>query len=125
MAEIHSFINTELPDGLDTTIGERGVRLSGGQRQRIGLARALYKDPSVLILDEATSSLDNITERDVMLSIDSLPQSLTVIIIAHRLTTVKKADAIYIMEGGQIVQSGTYTELLENNTLFKQLVDLT
>lgn len=102
-ASLYDFVQA-LPDGLDTQIGERGVRLSGGQRQRIGIARALYKNPQVLILDEATSALDNETEADIMESINSLHGNKTIIIIAHRLTTIQACDHIYRVEGKKILK---------------------
>jgi ABC-type multidrug transport system fused ATPase/permease subunit len=111
LSQIHEFVQEELKEGYETKIGERGIRLSGGQRQRIGIARALYRDPSVLILDEATSSLDTHTERAVMEAIDTLQGTRTIILIAHRLTTLKKCDTIYLMERGKLVDSGTYDEL--------------
>ena len=91
-----------LPDGLDTGIGERGIRISGGQRQRIGIARALYEDPEVLVLDEATSALDNETEAAIMDSINCLHGRKTLIIIAHRLQTIEKCDIVYRVENGQV-----------------------
>ena len=100
-AQLGDFIRT-LPEGLDTTIGERGVRLSGGQRQRIGIARALYTDPELLIFDEATSALDNETEAAIMESINSLHGKKTMIIIAHRLTTINECDIVYRVENGKI-----------------------
>lgn len=102
-AQLLEFVEM-LPDGLDTVIGDRGIRLSGGQRQRIGIARALYHDPEILVLDEATSALDNDTEAAVMESIESLKGSKTMIIIAHRLTTVKNADIIYEVGEGKVVE---------------------
>jgi len=111
MAQIHDFIASELKDGYATLIGERGIRLSGGQRQRIGIARALYRNPSLLIMDEATSALDNQTERAVMEAIDALQGTKTIILIAHRLTTLRKCDTIFLMEKGVIIDSGTYQEL--------------
>ena len=92
----------ELPNQYQTTIGERGVRLSGGQRQRIGIARALYFNPQVLILDEATSALDNLTEKVVMDAVNNLSKHKTIILIAHRLSTVKKCDKIFLLEKGEI-----------------------
>jgi ATP-binding cassette subfamily C protein len=121
MADIADFIDTELPEGLDTEIGERGVRLSGGQRQRIGLARALYREPSVLILDEATSALDNVTEKSIIDALNALPEELTLVIIAHRLTTVQYADMIYILEKGKIIDSGDYEELMRTSDHFREL----
>jgi len=111
-AQIDSFIET-LPEKYETFVGERGVRLSGGQRQRIGIARALYKQADVLIFDEATSALDNETERSVMDAIDGLDRNLTVVIIAHRLTTLQCCDAIIELNAGSIIRSGTYQELVE------------
>lgn len=113
-----------LPDGLRTTVGERGVRLSGGERQRIGIARALYHNPPILIMDEATSSLDNKTEREVTKSISMLTGSKTLIIIAHRLSTVKNCHRIYIVKEGQIADSGSYEELVHQNADFKKLACL-
>ena len=109
-AELLDFVQS-LPNGIYTEVGDRGVRLSGGQRQRIGIARALYHDPEILILDEATSALDNETERSVMEAIDSLHGKMTLIIIAHRLTTIKNCDAIYEIVDGQAVRR-TYEELI-------------
>jgi ABC-type multidrug transport system fused ATPase/permease subunit len=110
-AHLESFIN-ELPRGLDTFVGERGVRLSGGQRQRIGIARALYHDPQVLVLDEATSSLDNITERGVMDAVHDLHGKKTIIIVAHRLSTVEHCDRLYRLEQGKVVEEGTPANIL-------------
>ena len=100
-AQLYEYVKT-LPDGLDTTIGERGIRLSGGQRQRIGIARALYEDPEVMVLDEATSALDSETEAAVMDSINRLHGRKTLIIIAHRLQTIEKCDQVYRVENGKI-----------------------
>jgi ABC-type multidrug transport system fused ATPase/permease subunit len=118
LAQIHDFIYEELKEGYNTTIGERGIRLSGGQRQRIGIARALYRDPSVLIMDEATSALDSHTERAVMEAIDTLQGTRTIILIAHRLTTLRKCDVIYLMEKGMIVDSGSYNDLKARTKYF-------
>lgn len=109
-AELLDFVQS-LSKGIHTEVGDRGVRLSGGQRQRIGIARALYHDPEILILDEATSALDNETERSVMEAIDSLHGKMTLIIIAHRLTTIKNCDAIYEIINGQAVRR-VYEELV-------------
>ena len=108
-AQLDQFVHS-LPEGLDTVIGDRGVRLSGGQRQRIGIARALYRDPQVLILDEATSALDNETEKEVMQAIDDLHGQRTMIVIAHRLTTIKNCDAIYEVADGTITKK-THQEI--------------
>ena len=102
-ASLDEFVR-ELPDGLDTVVGERGVKFSGGQRQRIAIARALYVDPQIMILDEATSALDNETEEAVMEAIDSLAGSMTLIIIAHRVTTLRNCDHIYEITGGVAVE---------------------
>jgi ATP-binding cassette, subfamily B, bacterial PglK len=111
-AQLEDFINS-LTKGLDTVVGERGVRLSGGQRQRIGIARALYHNPSVLVLDEATSSLDSETERGVMESVMALHGKKTIIIVAHRLSTVEYCDVIFRLERGQIRESGSVSEILK------------
>jgi ATP-binding cassette subfamily C protein len=119
-AQLEALID-ELPKGLDTVVGERGMRLSGGERQRIGIARALYNNPQVLIMDEATSALDNITERNVISALEKLRGDRTIIIIAHRLTSVMNCDILYYMENGRIADRGTYSELLEKNPQFKIL----
>lgn len=110
-AQLETFVST-LPQGLDTFVGERGVRLSGGQRQRIGIARALYHDPEVLVLDEATSALDTATEQDVMRAVTALRGSKTILIIAHRLSTVEHADRLCRLEGGLLAEEGTTPALL-------------
>ncbi len=110
-----------LPQGLDTVIGERGTRLSGGQRQRIGIARALYHNPQVLVMDEATSALDNITEQHIINAIESLRGERTIIMIAHRLTTVMNCDKLYVMEDGRITDEGTYADLLARNAGFREM----
>ncbi|MGF1584838.1 MAG: ABC transporter ATP-binding protein [Bacteroidales bacterium] len=119
-AQLDELVNS-LPEGIDTIIGERGTRLSGGQRQRIGIARALYNDPRVLIMDEATSALDNITERYVINAIERLKGERTIVMIAHRLTTVEKCDHLYFMQNGQITDSGTYDQLIARNAEFKNM----
>ena len=111
IANLHNFVIEELPNNYHTNIGERGVRLSGGQRQRIGIARALYHNPQVLILDEATSSLDNQTEKAVMEAVDNLRMEITIIIIAHRLSTVKNCNNIFVLEKGELINQGTFGEL--------------
>lgn len=114
----------ELPDGLDTVVGERGVRLSGGQRQRLGLARALYRDPSVLILDEATSSLDNVTEHEITETLTELGGRLTIVIVAHRLSTVRHADNLIFLKDGRIEAEGSFAWLRDQNLDFARLVEL-
>ena len=104
IANLHNFVTIELPKKYETTIGERGIRLSGGQRQRIGIARALYHNPKVLILDEATSALDNQTEEAVMDAINNISNEITIILIAHRLNTVKDCDIIFKLENGKIIE---------------------
>ena len=113
IANLHQFVIDELPKQYQTIIGERGVRLSGGQRQRIGIARALYHNPKVLILDEATSALDNQTEQAVIKAINNLNKKITIIIIAHRLNTVKNCDIIYKLDKGQLISQGTYNEIFQ------------
>jgi ABC-type multidrug transport system fused ATPase/permease subunit len=110
-ADIRNFID-QLPDGFETTVGERGIRLSGGQRQRIGIARALYKDASLLIFDEATSALDSDTEASVMEAVQGLDRNLTIILIAHRLSTLAACDTVYRMETGRIAQTGSYRDVV-------------
>jgi len=121
-AYAHEFIEN-MADGYQTVVGDRGVRLSGGQRQRLFIARELYKNPNLLILDEATSSLDTESERYIQKSIDALKGSMTVVIIAHRLSTIKNSDLIYVLENGEIIESGTYNELsLNSESKFSQMV---
>src|SRR5665811_1856595 len=123
MAQVHEFIMEELPRGYDTFVGERGVRLSGGQRQRIGIARALYHDPAVLVFDEATSALDTVTERAVMQAVKGLSPQKTIIIIAHRLSTVRDCDRIVLLEQGEIVTEGTFTELAQSSGRFRDMAE--
>jgi len=119
IANLHDFVIDELPDKYKTTVGERGVRLSGGQRQRIGIARALYNNPQVLILDEATSALDNLTEQAVMEAVKNLGKNITIIMIAHRLTTVKECDIIFLLEKGELKEQGTFKKLIEISDSFR------
>ncbi|MEW5728913.1 MAG: ABC transporter ATP-binding protein [Pseudomonadota bacterium] len=121
LAHLDEFVTTELPDGYDTVVGERGVRLSGGQRQRIGIARALYHDPSVLVFDEATSALDGITEREITTAISELGKRKAVIVVAHRLTTVRDCDRIYLLDQGRIGDVGRFDELIARNSTFRQM----
>ena len=112
IANLHDFVVNELPDKYQTVVGERGARLSGGQRQRIGISRALYNNPQVLILDEATSALDNETEKAVMDAINNLSKDITIILIAHRLNTVKNCDIVFKLENGEIKAQGSYDEII-------------
>lgn len=121
IAELHDFVMSELPQGYDTISGERGVRLSGGQRQRIGIARALYHDPDVLVFDEATSALDNLTERALMSTIHNLGERKTIVMIAHRLSTVRDCDTIFFLKNGRVHASGRFEELVETNADFRKL----
>jgi ATP-binding cassette, subfamily B, bacterial PglK len=122
-AQIAEFIESR-PEGYDALVGERGVRLSGGQRQRIGIARALYKQASILILDEATSALDNATEQSVIDSIDGFDRSLTVLLIAHRLSTVKRCDSIVELVQGRVQAQGRYDQLIERSVSFRKMAQL-
>jgi ATP-binding cassette subfamily B protein len=122
-AQLSEYIDT-LPYGLMTAVGENGVKLSGGQRQRLSLARAIYKGARLLVLDEATSALDNITESQVMDAIELIGRRCTIVIIAHRMTTVKKCDKIYEFSSGKVVASGSYSSLLENSESFRHLHSL-
>jgi ABC-type multidrug transport system fused ATPase/permease subunit len=123
IANLHDFIK-RLPERYNTIIGERGVRLSGGERQRIGIARALYHNPKLIIFDEATSALDNITEKKVLNEIDNLKDKVTIIMVAHRLSTVKNCDLIFILEDGKIISKGTYKELISKSEKFKKMIEL-
>lgn len=120
LACLEGFISS-LENGVDTIVGEKGSQLSGGQRQRIGIARALYKNTSILILDEATSALDGITENEVMKAIGNISGKLTLIIIAHRLKTIKHCDCIYVLKNGEIVDFNTYSELIKSNQYFREM----
>jgi ATP-binding cassette subfamily C protein len=121
MAELADTIRA-MPEGLGTSVGERGVRLSGGQRQRAGIARALYSSPSLLVLDEATSSLDTDTEARITQTVESLRGKLTQIIVTHRLSTVRKCDRIYVLERGSVVAVGTFQQLVESSPQFAEMV---
>ena len=119
-ANAYNFINDQ-PNGFQTIIGEKGLKLSGGQRQRIAIARAILRNPPILILDEATSSLDTNSEREVQMAIDNLMRERTTVVIAHRLSTIKQSDLIIVLEDGKIVERGNHTSLIKNNGLYHQL----
>jgi ABC-type bacteriocin/lantibiotic exporter with double-glycine peptidase domain len=121
LAHISDFIENELPEGYDTLVGERGVRLSGGQRQRLGIARALYLMPSIIIFDEATSALDGKTEAKINLAISDIAREVTVIMVTHRLSILKKCENIVLLDAGSISDAGNYDELIERSELFNQL----
>ncbi len=123
IAHLHDFIQT-LPEGYGTVVGERGVRLSGGQRQRIGIARALYHDPAVLVMDEATSALDGATEDGVMQAIGDLAGQKTIILIAHRLSTVEECDCIFVLENGVVRDRGTYEQLIAGSHAFRLMAKI-
>jgi ATP-binding cassette subfamily C protein len=123
-AQIGGFVMDELPDGLDTFVGERGARLSGGQRQRVGLARAIYHNPDVLVMDEATSALDNETESMVMEALDNLKEDRTFVMIAHRLSTVKSCDQLFYLDHGRIKARGTYDELCAQHHDFRRMAQV-
>jgi subfamily B ATP-binding cassette protein MsbA len=122
-ANAHQFIQ-EFPDGYNTMIGERGVKVSGGQRQRIAIARAVYKNPPILIFDEATSQLDTESEKLVQEAVNNMMKGRTVIVIAHRLSTVMHADKIVVVDKGRIVDIGTHRELFSRNALYKKLYEM-
>jgi ATP-binding cassette, subfamily B, bacterial PglK len=124
LAALDYFIENDLPEKYSTIVGDRGIRLSGGQKQRIGLARALYFNPPILILDEATSSLDGKTEDAVLSAIEQVAQERTVIMIAHRLTSLKKCHRIYILENGKVIKFGNYQEVLENDLSFRKMAKI-
>jgi ABC-type multidrug transport system fused ATPase/permease subunit len=123
-AQIRDEIENEMPDGYNTILRENGSRLSGGQKQRIGIARALYRQPAVLLMDEATSALDTITERALIKALDDAAANTTIIVIAHRLSTVRNCDRLIVMDQGKIVAQGSYEELIASNTLFQDLVHI-
>ena len=120
-ANAHEFI-MELPDGYDTIVGERGATLSGGERQRISIARAILKDAPILILDEATSSVDMIHESLIQEALNRCMKHKTTIVIAHRLSTIEHADRIYVLDHGKLAGWGTHQELLEHNSTYKGLI---
>ena len=120
IANLHEFVVNELPFKYQTIIGERGIRLSGGQRQRIGIARALYHKPKVLVLDEATSALDNLTEKAVMNAVHNSENDITKILVAHRLSTVKDCDIIFLFDKGELKNQGTFEELIKTSDDFRE-----
>jgi ABC-type multidrug transport system fused ATPase/permease subunit len=122
-AQAHEFI-TGFTEGYETMVGERGVTLSGGQRQRVAIARALLMDPRILILDDSTSSVDTQTEKLIQEALDRLMEGRTTFVIAHRLSTVRRADLILVMDKGRIVQQGTHEELLEQGGMYREIHDL-
>ena len=124
IAQVDQFLDSEFREGINTMVGEHGVRLSGGQRQRIGLARAIYRHPKVLFLDEATSALDSITEDAVVAGINEAFPDMTIVMVAHRLSSTKFCDQIVLLEGGRISAAGTFDELAHANSQFRQMVEL-
>jgi len=120
LALAHSFIRA-LPEGYDTILGERGVRLSAGQKQRISLSRAIVRHPEILLLDEATNALDSISESQIQENLKHLPEKCTIIVVAHRLSSIEKADHIIVLDAGRIVEQGNTRQLLNNRALFARL----
>jgi len=124
MANAYNFIQEDLPNKFETEVGERGALLSGGQKQRLAIARALIKNPEIMILDEATSALDSESEKLVQEALDSLMEGRTTFVIAHRLSTIVRADKIVVMENGEIKEMGTHSELIAMNGIYKNLYDI-
>ena len=122
MANIYDFIMS-LPDKFDTVVGNRGLKLSGGEKQRISIARVVLKDPKILILDEATSSLDSVSESLIQTALDRIMENRTSIVIAHRLSTIMAADNIMLLENGKITATGKHDELLESSEGYKELYE--
>ena len=122
-AQADEFIQ-DLPDGYDTVVGERGITLSGGQRQRVAIARALLMDPRILILDDSTSSVDMQTERQIQQALSYLMEGRTTFVIAHRLSTVRRADLILVMDRGQVVERGKHSELIQQHGLYREIYEL-
>jgi ATP-binding cassette subfamily B protein len=123
IAEAHEFI-TRLPDGYATIVGERGQKLSGGQRQRVSIARAVLVDPPILVLDEATSAVDNETEAAIQRSLERISLDRTTVVIAHRLSTIRHADRIYVLDDGRVAEVGTHDELLVTSRIYRTLWDV-
>ena len=123
IAYAHEFI-TKQPKGYETIVGDRGTLLSGGQKQRIAIARAILSNPSILPLDEVASALDAESERYIQDAIEALRREITVFVVAHRLSTVRKADRIFVLEEGRIIESGSYNDLMDLNGRFRQLYDM-
>ncbi len=122
LADIDTFIKS-LPDQMKTQVGERGIRLSGGQKQRIAIARALLKNAQIVVLDEATASLDNESEKTIQHALENLMEQRTSLVIAHRLSTIHNADQILVVDDGKIVERGTHDELMKENGYYKQLYE--
>ena len=123
IANAYEFIN-DLPEGFDTNIGDAGSKLSGGQKQRLSIARAVLKNPPIMVLDEATSALDTESERLVQNALENMMKHRTSIVIAHRLSTIQNADLIVVMQKGRIVEQGTHSELIQKNGMYKRLVEM-
>ncbi|MDC1135658.1 ABC transporter ATP-binding protein [Alphaproteobacteria bacterium] len=123
IANLHNFITRELPEGYSTMVGEKGVRLSGGQRQRVGIARALYNNPRVLILDEATSALDNTTEKLITQALSIQKKDTTILMIAHRLSSIKECDEIFLLNRGELIDQGSFNKLKATNSVFKKMTE--
>ena len=121
-AGIHAFISS-LPNSYDTSIGNSGVNLSGGQRQRLGIARALVRDPSVLLLDEATSSLDSETEKEIQAVLEETGKGRTMLVVAHRLATIQRADIIFVMQRGRVVERGNHKELIRRGGIYWEMCE--
>jgi len=121
ISNLHNFINNDLPLKYQTEVGERGVRLSGGQRQRIGIARALYHNPKIVVLDEATNALDSLTEAEVMKAVQNLKNKVTIILITHRLNSVKQCDNIFLLEKGKLISEGSYNKLFQTSQSFQKI----